>query len=429
MDQARAAQLLELAVKDAVARLIEQGREVSPTIIGSVAAGIAEALDLGARTVGGAQGVRFLTGNSPAIGWMVPAQSLPPLSPLAPVLREPGASVPIGPPEPLGPVPIGPHPGHPSPGGPQPFGPTPGHPSPRGPQPIGPTPGHPSPSGPQPIGPHPGHPSPSGPRPIGPTPGHPSPTGPQPTGPQPTGPQPTGPQPTGPTPGRGGLQHPQPGGELAPLEPQAVDPIFVERVRDKFGVIVFENIFKLEVANHLGVIVQSQRQALRPLVRRSPQRAHQSLGFKFLGLPQTPEYVKSIFDPLLSDMIEFAANRFKLKPPKRYRTDVRVMVTPPGGGSVAYTDSHEPGGEDRQVTWIYFVASTERYQGGDLLLYEVEHPTQLLSRLTRRITVPPTTNALIMFPSALVHEVTPVVAPHAAGATRPTIQGWLRWSK
>jgi hypothetical protein len=175
-------------------------------------------------------------------------------------------------------------------------------------------------------------------------------------------------------------------------------------------------------------LVKKQRQGMLALVRGS-QEHRDSAGFRFLGLPQTPEYVRSIFNPLLRDMIEFAANRFRLTPPSRYTVDIRVMVTPPDGGSIAYADAREPGGKDRQITWIYCVESGEPYHGGELVLYETEHASQLQRRLTRRITVPPAPNALIMFPSSLVHEITPVVARGSAAATRPTVQGWLRWSE
>jgi len=215
---------------------------------------------------------------------------------------------------------------------------------------------------------------------------------------------------------------------FGPFEPQAVDPAFIDRMRQRFGVLVFEGVFKLEVADHLAVLVQQRRQAMATLVRHT-RTAPDGQGFRFIGLQETPEYVKSVFHPLLRDLIEFAANRFSLEAPSRYTADIQVRATLNGGGSVPFADTDERGGKDRRISWIYFIPSSDPYQGGELVLYEAENRSHLFNRLTRRILVPPAPNTLILFPSTLVHEITPVFAPRAAGVTRPTIQGWLRWTK
>ena len=287
-------------------------------MIGSIAAGIAGAFGVGPSAEEAVQGVRFVTGNAPNAGWLVPARLL---SPFAHVDPEPG-----------------------------------------GPQPISP-------------GPHPGGP-----------------------------------------------------GDFGPFEPGAVDPGFGDITNQHFGVVVFEGTFKLEVANHLGGIVQSQRQMLVPVVR-STDATPDSQEFKFLALPHVPEYVKSVFEPFLRDLIEFAADRFGLKAPEGYQSDLQVMVTPSGGGSVPRADDHEPGGWDRRLSWIYFIPSVEPYHGGDLVLYDTRNPSQLLRRLTRRIRISPAPNTLIIFPSALVYEITQVIAAQRATVTRPTVQGWLRWTE
>ena len=431
--------LLALAIRDAVGRLVTMGGDVSPTVVGSIAAGIAAGLNVETPTLGSGgrgqpavRGVRFVTAGSPILEEFPPAFSHPPFfgGP------EPGGPQPVSPgPNPGGPQPIspGPHPGGPQPispgphpGGPQPISPGP-HPG--GPQPISPGP---HPGGPQPIspGPHPGGPQPispgphpGGPQPIspGPHPGGPQPIspGPHPGGPQPIspGPEPRGPQPLG---GRPGVFNP-----FDPL----INPAFNDAARH-FGVVVFEGAFRVEVADHLAGIVRNELRRFVPLVResRSFEAGAGPEGLAMHALPNVPPYVESIFQPFLRDLVEFAADRFGLSPPRRYRSDIQVTVTPPGGGSVAWTDADERDGEDRRLSWLYFVPWRDAYRGGDFVLYEAAEPAQLLNRLTRRIAVPPTPNSLILFPSALVHEITPVIAPASAQMTRPTVRGWLRWT-
>jgi hypothetical protein len=76
-DEGPRSSALVLAIKDAVGRLLQRGGDASPSVIGSVAAGIAAAFEGQASHPEPVQGVRFVTPTSPIR--QLPHLTLPPL--------------------------------------------------------------------------------------------------------------------------------------------------------------------------------------------------------------------------------------------------------------------------------------------------------------------------------------------------------------
>ena len=80
----------------------------------------------------------------------------------------------------------------------------------------------------------------------------------------------------------------------------------------------------------------------------------------------------------------------------------------------------------RQLSFVYYLHRTpRRYDGGDLLLYDTAcslgfHRAPAFTRLV------PLDNSLVLFPSQVMHEVTPVRLPGGDPADgRFTVNGWL----
>jgi len=272
-----------------------------------------------------------------------------------------------------------------------------------------------------PGGPQPGDPGPDafpavvGPAVISPWVQNPTPIEP--------GPYPGGPQPIEPGPYPGGPQPIAPGGMPWQLEPT-------------FGVLVFEQFLDHATAARLADLVRVEHRSFLPstvindgvVSVDTTRRAARSL-------PETPEWVVDCFVPRLDALLEFACSRFGVTPDvAAHQWDVHVTVTPLGGGFVPHIDNGNPLIADRVLSWVYYLGNGG-VSGGDLTLYDAREPRALLEGLTRRASVAPEPNTLVIFPSWLVHEITPVIPiADSGGATpdelgRKTVHGWLRWPR
>jgi Rps23 Pro-64 3,4-dihydroxylase Tpa1-like proline 4-hydroxylase len=83
-----------------------------------------------------------------------------------------------------------------------------------------------------------------------------------------------------------------------------------------------------------------------------------------------------------------------------------------------HTDDHGEEASERALSWVYYFHRLPRgYEGGELCLY---------GRGGERVVVEPVLNELVLFPSALRHEVLPVRARSGAFAdARFSVNGWL----
>jgi SM-20-related protein len=214
-----------------------------------------------------------------------------------------------------------------------------------------------------------------------------------------------------------------------PSNPRRVRAACHGSTTPNFGVLVFEQFLDQATVRRIEELVRTERARFQPstainagMVTVEPTRR------AAITLTQTPRWVVDGFTGRLDGVLEFVCARFGLRPnPTGHQWDVHVTATPPGGGFVPHIDNGTPAIADRVLSWVYHVANGS-FTGGELTLYDAREPRALLDGLTRRATVLPTPNTLVVFPSWLVHEITPV-GSSSDSLGRTTVHGWLRWPR
>lgn len=110
--------------------------------------------------------------------------------------------------------------------------------------------------------------------------------------------------------------------------------------------------------------------------------------------------------------------------------EIQLTLHNDGGFYKAHRDNDlGPGGRSRSITYvIYLFRTPRRFSGGDLILYDWNLANEgYVSKFTRII---PRNNSLILFPSSVWHQVTPVKCYNSEFESgRFTINGWLNLGK
>ncbi|HHH31421.1 MAG TPA: 2OG-Fe(II) oxygenase [Polyangiaceae bacterium] len=111
-----------------------------------------------------------------------------------------------------------------------------------------------------------------------------------------------------------------------------------------------------------------------------------------------------------------AARHFRLRLPRWPRIEHQITAYRDGDRYQVHRDDDGVDPAGRALTYVYyFNESPCRYRGGELVLHHGE----------REEVISPRNNRLIMFPSAVPHEVRVVSAPDGVRARRYTVNGWL----
>jgi SM-20-related protein len=110
-------------------------------------------------------------------------------------------------------------------------------------------------------------------------------------------------------------------------------------------------------------------------------------------------------------------------------SDVEVQLTGTNHGEFFRVHSDNDAGitTGRQLTFVYFFfREPRRFGGGDLRIFDSKRPVDASRRNEAFRTVYPRQNQVVVFPSAYMHEILPVVCPSRQFAdSRFTVNGWL----
>lgn len=121
--------------------------------------------------------------------------------------------------------------------------------------------------------------------------------------------------------------------------------------------------------------------------------------------------------PLACDALDIAVNEAGL-------IECQLTASNDGDYFKAHTDSHpEQVTRTRFLSYVYyFHRMPKRYLGGQLLLYNNQESREYGNFKV----VEPDNNSLVLFDSALLHEVSPVRCPNTAFEnSRFTVNGWF----
>ncbi len=119
----------------------------------------------------------------------------------------------------------------------------------------------------------------------------------------------------------------------------------------------------------------------------------------------------------------------KLGLPSFSPTRAEVQIT--ASNHADFFRCHIDNGHDelksRELTFVYFFhREPKTFQGGELRLYDSRWDGQAYVATENYRTVVPRQNQIVLFPSSLTHEITPVECPSKAFAdSRFTLNGWL----
>jgi predicted 2-oxoglutarate/Fe(II)-dependent dioxygenase YbiX len=193
----------------------------------------------------------------------------------------------------------------------------------------------------------------------------------------------------------------------------------------RFGVLVFETFLQNDLVERLHRAIAAHRPEMvaSQLIEGGTGAVMVDANRRgSVTMAQVPKWIDELFRTRLQDLFTFAAARFELDVADTPSDiGVHVTVTPPGGGFVPHIDNGSPNVASRLLSWVYFLPSEEPFEGGELIVYQAVERRALLEVLTSRVRVSPIPNCLAIFPSAFVHEVTPV----EGFGERNTVHGWF----
>ncbi len=109
------------------------------------------------------------------------------------------------------------------------------------------------------------------------------------------------------------------------------------------------------------------------------------------------------------------------------RVEAQVTASNHGDFFRCHTDNGAEDVASRDVTFVYFFHREPRsFQGGELRIYESRPQRDRLTATPKYRDIVPEQNQLVVFPSSLAHEITPVECPGGQFAdSRFTVNGWL----
>jgi Rps23 Pro-64 3,4-dihydroxylase Tpa1-like proline 4-hydroxylase len=92
-----------------------------------------------------------------------------------------------------------------------------------------------------------------------------------------------------------------------------------------------------------------------------------------------------------------------------------------------HSDNGAPEVTTREITFVYFLhREPKEFSGGELRIYDSQRENDVYPATPHYRTIVPEQNQLVVFASALSHEITPVECPSGKFAdSRFTVNGWL----
>jgi excisionase family DNA binding protein len=141
------------------------------------------------------------------------------------------------------------------------------------------------------------------------------------------------------------------------------------------------------------------------------------------------EYGELIQERLLA-MLPDALSLFNQEPFPLSRVDIQITASNDGDFFKVHQDNSKVEPEDisrRVVSFVhYFNSEPKAFTGGQLRFYDADDGVIESSKEKRMMTITPSQNTLVLFPSSYSHEVLPVRCPSRKFAnSRFTANGWF----
>lgn len=130
-------------------------------------------------------------------------------------------------------------------------------------------------------------------------------------------------------------------------------------------------------------------------------------------------FFKESFSQIIANNVADATQQFNIPNPSYRDINVELQVT--AHGNDCYYKVHNDNGSadttHRILTYVYYLhRQPKSFTGGELKVYGEQ-----------TITVQPTHNTLVFFPSHIMHEVLPVNCGEDFTDSRFTVNGWIRF--
>jgi SM-20-related protein len=109
------------------------------------------------------------------------------------------------------------------------------------------------------------------------------------------------------------------------------------------------------------------------------------------------------------------------------RAEVQITASNHADFFRCHSDNGHDELKSRELTFVYFFhREPKTFQGGELRLYDSRWDGQAYVATENYRAIVPRQNQIVLFPSSLTHEITPVECPSKAFAdSRFTVNGWL----
>jgi Rps23 Pro-64 3,4-dihydroxylase Tpa1-like proline 4-hydroxylase len=109
------------------------------------------------------------------------------------------------------------------------------------------------------------------------------------------------------------------------------------------------------------------------------------------------------------------------------RVEAQITASNDGDFFHWHSDNGQTETAGRQLTFVYFFhREPKRFRGGELRIYDSRMENGAYTPSENYLTIVPRQNQMVLFPSSLAHEITPVECPSRAFAdSRFTVNGWL----
>jgi Rps23 Pro-64 3,4-dihydroxylase Tpa1-like proline 4-hydroxylase len=109
------------------------------------------------------------------------------------------------------------------------------------------------------------------------------------------------------------------------------------------------------------------------------------------------------------------------------RAEVQITASNHADFFRCHSDNGHEELKSRELTFVYFFhREPKTFQGGELRLYDSQWDGQAYVATENYRAIVPRQNQIVLFPSSLTHEITPVECPSKAFAdSRFTVNGWL----
>jgi Rps23 Pro-64 3,4-dihydroxylase Tpa1-like proline 4-hydroxylase len=109
------------------------------------------------------------------------------------------------------------------------------------------------------------------------------------------------------------------------------------------------------------------------------------------------------------------------------RVECQITASKHGDYFHWHSDNGAPSVASREITFVYFFhREPKRFSGGELRIYDSRWENDRYAPTANYRAIVPEQNQLVLFPSALAHEITLVECPSGTFAdSRFTVNGWL----